>query len=82
MKGLTGAILGEVAWAPDGNGFYLTGESPRFLLLLRVEMDGEAHVLREYESGVLSSPVPSPDGRHLAFGKLTVDSNVWMVEGL
>jgi hypothetical protein len=25
-------------------------------------------------------PLPSPDGKHLAFGVLTYDTNVWMIE--
>jgi len=26
--------------------------------------------------------VPSPDGRYLAFGMVTIESNAWMIENL
>jgi hypothetical protein len=48
--------------------------------LLHVDLHGEAHVLHEDRTGFFSSVRPSPDGRHLAFGKATVESNAWMIE--
>jgi Tol biopolymer transport system component len=80
VNGLSGVTFNEVEWAPDGNGFYLAGESPRALSLLRVDLNGEAHVLHEDRTGNFSSVRPSPDGRHLAFEKATQDTNVWVIE--
>lgn len=70
----------DVAWSPDGNGFYVTGESERGILLLYVDMQGEAEVLYEIGNGNLFAPRPSPDGRYLAFGQETADSNAWLIE--
>lgn len=80
VDGLPGVTFNEVEWSPDGSGFYLAGESPRALSLLRVDLNGEAHVLHEDPTGHLSSVRPSPDGRHLAFEKETQDTNVWVIE--
>jgi Tol biopolymer transport system component len=81
VDGLPGVTFNEVEWAPDGSGFYIAGESPRALSLLRVDLNGEAHVLHEDPTGIFSSVRPSPDGRHLAFEKATQDTNVWVIEG-
>jgi dipeptidyl aminopeptidase/acylaminoacyl peptidase len=81
VDGLPGVSFTEVEWSPDGSGFYVAGESPRALSLLRVDLNGEAHVLHEDPTGHLFSVRPSPDGRHLAFEKATRDSNVWVIEG-
>lgn len=69
-----------VAWSPDGDGFYVSGNSPRGIGLLRVEMSGETVVLLEGRTGSMANPLPSPDGRHLAFGRFTDEANVWMIE--
>jgi Tol biopolymer transport system component len=69
-----------LAWSPDGNGFYVTGETERGILLVYVDMQSEALVLYEIGTGVLFAPRPSPDGRYLAFGQVTHDSNAWMIE--
>ncbi|MDX1389033.1 MAG: hypothetical protein R3344_07570, partial [Acidobacteriota bacterium] len=78
---LPGLEFQDIEWSPDANGFYIVGETPRGVAIVRVDMQGEAHVLLEDETGYYSSVNPSPDGRYLAFGKSTQDVNGWMVEG-
>ena len=80
VGGVPGMNFKGVEWSPDGNGFYIVGESPRGTALLRVDLQGEAHVLYEEQTGDLFAVRPSPDGRHLAFGKMTHEANVWMIE--
>lgn len=70
----------ELAWSPDGNGLYVMSESDRGFLLLYVDMQGESEVLYEVGTGNLFAPRPSPDGRYLAFGQETGDSNAWLID--
>jgi Tol biopolymer transport system component len=76
-------------WSADGRGLFTSGRTPQSSVLLYVDLQGKAHVLREQKGGLsptvvggLSGPwgVPSPDGRHLAMLNWTRNSNVWMME--
>jgi hypothetical protein len=72
--------LGEpngISWAPSGRGFFLT----TFDVLFYVDLAGQTRELHR-TFGVLSPPVPSPDGRHIAFQQWNpVEGNVWLLEG-
>jgi Tol biopolymer transport system component len=71
--------LTSVAWATDGKALFVTGWASKNPPLLRVSLDGKTQLLytgRYY----LEQPVPSPDGRYLAFGDVSEDSNAWVVE--
>jgi hypothetical protein len=50
-----------------------------FSSLLRVSMKGEAEILRR-STRLMQRPIVSPDGRRVAFGQRTNDSNIWMIE--
>jgi hypothetical protein len=80
VDSLPGLDLTGVTWSPDSKSFYLAGESPRGAALLHVDMQGNADVLLEDDTGYLFKSLPSPDGRHLAFNMLTSEANVWIVE--
>lgn len=73
-----------VAWSADGSklfvnaGFATSGSYP---VLLSVEMDGTAHVLRERANVWHVSPTPSPDGRYLAFGAMPFQGNAYLLTG-
>lgn len=70
-----------VAWAPDGKALFATGWASNGAPLLRVSLDGETQLL--YKGGYyVENPVPSPDGRYLAFGEVTLESNAWVIENL
>lgn len=80
LQGLPGATLFDIAWPASGRGFFVLADSPRGRILAFVEPTGEVHQFLQARSGGLSSLRPSPDGRRLAFGRGTTDSNVWIIE--
>jgi Tol biopolymer transport system component len=68
-----------VDWAPDGKGFLLTGR-PGDNEVLRVDLEGNVTVLWREKGVYTFRAVPSPDGRHLAMLRRTVNNNVWLLE--
>ena len=74
--------LQSIAWTADGKGFFVTSSSPESFDLLHVTLAGEVDpLLRNGHRQRMVNPMPSPDGKHLAFQAQTWDSNVWMLEG-
>jgi hypothetical protein len=73
--------LGTVAWAADGNGFFVSYFSANNSGLLYVTLAGKVKLLlRRNDFHEIVTIMPSPDGRYLAYGGETRDSNVWMLE--
>ncbi len=77
--------MGEtVSWSEDGKSLFIDGNrlGSRFLRkgLLHVTLDGEVHLLRQRPNEWHIYPVPSPDGRYLAFGVMVFSGNSWMME--
>ena len=71
--------LDSVAWSADGKSLFVGGFSPTGNYLLHVSTNGQAQVLRK--SGLwIDRPLPSPDGRYLAFGEVTSNQNAWMID--
>jgi hypothetical protein len=69
--------LHSIHWAADGKALFVgAGSGPGTLLY--VDLFGNAEVLWEHASPLLSSP--SPDGRYLAIADHTMDRNLWMME--
>ena len=75
--------LQSIAWAPDGNGYFAASWwLPDSFNLLRVTLNGKAKpLLSNANRQWMTGPLPSPDGKYLAFEGHTSDSNVWMLEG-
>ena len=72
----------SIAWAADGNGFFVTSNLPESKNLLHVTLTGEVKPLLHYDRRQwMINPLPSPNGKYLAFQATTWDSNVWMLEG-
>ena len=69
-----------VTWAADGKSLFVSGSRDQVPVVLRVNMQGDARVLWEVPDGTSTYAVPSPDGRHLAMQKMTIDGNMWMME--
>ena len=70
----------SIAWTADGEGFFVTSWAPDSFSLLHVTLTGKVHsLLRKGRGQSLHQPVPSPDGKHLAFEAQTWDSNVWLI---
>jgi Tol biopolymer transport system component len=73
--------LQSVAWAADGKGFFVTSNSRDSFNLLHVALDGKVSpLLRNGHRQWMYGPLPSPDGKYLAYQAQTTDSNVWMLE--
>jgi len=71
--------LTSVAWAGDGRTLFVTRWASRNPPPLRVSLNGEAQLL--YSGNYyLENPVPSPDGRYVAFGDVSEDGNAWVIE--
>jgi Tol biopolymer transport system component len=68
-----------VAWAADGNALFATAWASKDPPLLRISLNGEVELLHKGLFHV-ENPVPSPDGRYIAFGENTMESNVWVVQ--
>jgi Tol biopolymer transport system component len=71
----------SIAWAADGNRFFVTCWRPDSFDLVYVNLTGK--VTRLFQNGHrqwLINPLPSPNGKYLAFEAETWDSNIWMIE--
>jgi DNA-binding winged helix-turn-helix (wHTH) protein/Tol biopolymer transport system component len=74
-------LLGVVYWAADGKGWFTSSSSEMGVVLLYVDLQGEAHPLWSLNGGgSLADGLPSPDGRHLAIVATTWNNNIWLIE--
>jgi Tol biopolymer transport system component len=75
-----------ISWARNGTGWFVNGRVDQLLFnrdaILRVDLDGQVHVLRGKTNEWHIMPVASPDGRRLAFATMPFHGNVWMIEDL
>jgi DNA-binding winged helix-turn-helix (wHTH) protein/Tol biopolymer transport system component len=79
-------------WASDAKSIFASSEVQKGSVLLRVSLQGDAHVVWKQSGSVApwnrpfadpaSAPcgVPSPDGRRLAIYGWNMSSNMWMIE--
>jgi Tol biopolymer transport system component len=74
--------LGSLDWTADGRGFFTTEVTLQKSRLLRVSENGNTEVLWSPPETQVAWGVPSRDGRRLALRAVTVDRNVWLLEGL
>jgi hypothetical protein len=82
FKNLIG-VYDFVGWSLDGRGIYLQEITASDFLSLYAGLDGHSQVLWKRGSDPGSwfdYPVPSPNGRYLAFTLGTYESNAWMLE--
>jgi Tol biopolymer transport system component len=72
----------EVQWTPDGTGLYLAANLPKKAALLHIDLNGNVDVVWQSESIMyVGLPVPSPDGKHIAFTVGSIgESNAWWIE--
>jgi Tol biopolymer transport system component len=75
--------LQSVAWSADGKSLFVTCWRPDGSDLLHATLDGKVTLL--WHNGHsqwqwATNPLPSPDGKYLAFQSKSFDSNVWMIE--
>jgi Tol biopolymer transport system component len=72
-------LVYSVSWASDGKSLFVTTFLIQGSSLLRVSLDGRTQLLRQFNTWV-ERPIPSPDGRLLAFGEVSVNSNAWVLD--
>jgi Tol biopolymer transport system component len=72
--------MSSVAWSASGTDLFLTTLRREGSDLLHMTLDGKVNVLSEQKGRWFGMPRPAPNGRFLAFGLRTVDSNVWLIE--
>jgi Tol biopolymer transport system component len=83
-----GLTYGEYpVWSADGRGLFVDGGSRtqgrlhKGLLYISLD-DGEVHLLRHNWGEWNTHPMPSPDGKRLAFAaNFFYDGNAWLIEG-
>ncbi len=74
--------LSSVKWSADGKGLFALASSASSIALLSIDAKGNPRVLYEIPVGAgwISSIVPSPDGRSLAFTKRMYVQDVMLLE--
>ena len=73
--------LQSIAWAADGKSFFAMSWTPDSYNVLHVTAAGKVQLLlRNGRNRWLHNPLPSPNGKYLAFSAETWDSNVWMID--
>jgi len=71
----------SIAWTADGTGFFLTTWLPQSWNLVHATSSGRAHsLLSNAYRQWMAAPLPSPDGKHLAFQTETIEGNVWLLQ--
>lgn len=65
----------SIAWSAAGDGFFIGS----FHALLHADLGGRERVVYRTDNW-LGLPMPSPDGRRLAFTLLTNESNAWLID--
>jgi eukaryotic-like serine/threonine-protein kinase len=72
--------LAGIYWAADGKGWFVERMSPSGVVLLHVDLQGDAQPVWESRGDTIAYGMPSPDGRHLAIVATVRSSNVWLLE--
>jgi len=75
-----GLQIRDYYWAADGRGLYVGSTGMGKRALVHLDLQGNAHVVRESYGNDFTWGIPSPDGRHLAFMGWTDNRNIWMME--
>ena len=67
-------------WAADCRGWFTGSKSHTGVVLLHVDLQGEAHAVWGVSGDAAMEGLPSPDGRHLAVNAADQNTNVWLME--
>lgn len=72
--------LESLNWTADGAGFFIASGVHGGMVLLHVDLQGNATVLQKNYGDAAVFAIPSPDGRHLAIQDMRIDGNIWSLE--
>jgi len=72
--------LDSLDWTADGKGFFVFDRVHGGMVLLHVDLQGNARVLQKNQGDAAAFCRQSPDGRHLAIGDFRIDGNIWTLE--
>ena len=76
----TSANIWAIHWTQDGKALLVAAQSNGYFLA-RVTLDGKMTVLLDRgRNHWLTAPIPSPDGKHIAFTQQSFDFNAWMIQ--
>jgi hypothetical protein len=79
VKGWAG--LTSIDWAGDSRSMFVSAMRPDgTIVLLNVDLQGNADPLLEQKNGEMCWAIPSYDGKHLASMLMNGESNAWMLE--
>jgi Tol biopolymer transport system component len=74
--------LRAIAWAADGARLFGTWGTSGAYAILDISMDGDAHAIWRTSDAPPSNPIPSPDGKYLAFARARVERNAYLMDDL
>jgi Tol biopolymer transport system component len=82
VRGWKWQFLSQISWAAHGKGLFALAQSASSVAILSLDPSGTSRVLYEMPtgSGWISSLVPSPDGRSLAFTRRMFIHDVMLLE--
>jgi serine/threonine protein kinase len=72
--------LESLDWTADGEGFFIADGVHGGMVLLHVDLQGNAKVVHNYQGQTGLWARQSPDGRHLVISEYRVDGNIWTLE--
>ena len=72
--------LESLDWTADGEGFFVSDGIHGGMVLLRVDLQGNAQALHNFQGIAALAAGPSPDGQHLAIREFSIEGNIWTLE--
>jgi hypothetical protein len=69
-----------IAWSSDGTRVFAIWTASNSSTILSVGLGGDARAIWQTTQTTLGDPIPSPDGRYIAFEGQTLDRNAYLVE--
>jgi eukaryotic-like serine/threonine-protein kinase len=72
--------LDSLDWTADGEGFFVSDGVHGGMVLLRVDLQGNATLMQSYQGAGMLLARPSPDGQHLMISEYRIDGNIWTLE--